>query len=106
MDNLYIGFFFMAISIIAFIAFIISLTVPFENANLKEKILVGSIITFVIAIIICIIFINIPSDYEKQKDAQQQEENITKRRLCSEKSNTYYRCSWSITEDRCVCKQR
>ncbi len=106
MSNLNIGIFFIVISVIAFIAFVISLTVPFENTDLKGKILAYSLITLVISIIVGMIFINIPSDYEKQKDAQQQEENITKRRLCSEKTNTYYKCSWSIVEDRCVCKQR
>lgn len=106
MDNLSIGFFFSIVSVIAFIIFIVLLKVPFGDDDLQGKFLIGSIITFVIAIIISMIFSSIPSDYKKQQDAQQKEENITKRRLCSEKSNTYYRCSWSITEDRCVCKQR
>lgn len=106
MDNLNVGIFFLVVSVIAFITFIILLAEPFGKGDLQDKFLIGSIITFVIAIIIGMIFTSIPSDYEKQQDAQQQEENITKRRLCSEKTNTYYRCSWSITEDRCVCKQR
>lgn len=25
---------------------------------------------------------------------------------CRSRSNTYYKCSWSSWEDRCVCKQR
>lgn len=25
---------------------------------------------------------------------------------CRNRSNTYYKCSWSVIEDRCVCKQR
>ena len=25
---------------------------------------------------------------------------------CRNKTNTYYKCSWSVIEDRCVCKQR
>lgn len=33
-------------------------------------------------------------------------EEAGKWRTCSERSNTYYKCSWSHHEDRCVCKQR
>ena len=25
---------------------------------------------------------------------------------CQNRSNTYYKCGWSVIEDRCVCKQR
>lgn len=25
---------------------------------------------------------------------------------CRNKSNTYYKCSWNVIEDRCTCKQR
>lgn len=106
MDNLSIGNFFLVVSIIAFITFIILLKVPFGNDDLQGKFLIGSIITFVIAIIISMIFVNIPSDYEKQKNAERQQESITKQQRCSQKTNTYYKCSWSVIEDRCVCKQR
>ncbi len=29
-----------------------------------------------------------------------------KRSACSARTNTYYKCDWSLWEDRCVCKQR
>lgn len=104
MDNLSIGFFFSIVSVIAFIIFIVLLKVPFGNDDLQGKFLIGSIITFVIAIIISMIFssISIPSDYKKQQDRKDE----LKRTECRTRTNTYQKCSWSVIEDRCVCKLR
>ena len=102
MDNLTIGTIFFVISVIAFIVGIISLITQFKNNELREKLLKVSAITFIIAIIIFIIFINIPTDYEKEQDRKDE----LKRADCRSNTNAYRKCSWSVIEDRCVCKQR
>ena len=102
MDNLSIDTFFSVVSVIAFITFIILLIVPFGNDDLQGKFLIGSLIIFVITMIISMIFSSIPSDYKKQQDRKDE----LKRTECRTRTNTYQKCSWSVIEDRCVCKLR
>ncbi len=74
----------------------------FKNYELKEKLLKISAITFIIAFIISMISINIPTDYEKEQDRRDE----LKRADCRSNTNSYRKCSWSVIEDRCVCKLR
>lgn len=33
-------------------------------------------------------------------------EDAYKYQACRDKTNTYYKCSWSVRENRCICKER
>lgn len=47
-----------------------------------------------------IVFIIVDTDTTPSQD------DVTNWRTCSERSNTFYKCSWSHSENRCVCKER
>lgn len=80
--------------------------IKFISKDKKQNTQIIMVWIMIISIIGGIYFINKPSDYEKQKEEQQKEEEKQEREECRNKSNTYYKCSWSIIEDKCVCKQR
>lgn len=102
MSNLVIGTIFCVISIIAIIVGVISFEVQFKDNKLKGNLLAGSAITFFVTIILSIFFFSIPTEYEKKQDAKDE----LKRADCRSNTNAYRKCSWSVIEDRCVCKLR
>lgn len=61
---------------------------------------------FVIVFIVGLILIGISSCSVDDSSKEEEEELARKREYCSAKSNTYYKCSYSIWEGRCICKQR
>lgn len=63
--------------------------------------LIGSLVIVIIVFDIIGIFYMINQPYSEEEI-----EEAGKWRTCSERTNTYYKCSWSFKEDRCVCKQR
>ena len=61
---------------------------------------------FVIVFIVGLILIGISSCSVDDSRKEEEKELARKREYCSAKSNTYYKCSYSIWEGRCICKQR
>lgn len=61
--------------------------------------------TIAIAVIILIIF-GLISSCHNHNYTDEDLENAAKWNSCEKRSSTYYKCSWSFWEDRCVCKQR
>lgn len=59
-----------------------------------------------IMIVIALIIFGLVSCSSDGNYTDEELEEAGKWRECSERSNTYYKCSWSHWEDRCVCKQR
>ena len=78
------------------------------NKKIKKPITVGVI--SIIVIIVSFIGINnainniAPEDYDDEEEIDVKEE--IEKKLCKDKADEYHKCSWSISEDRCVCKQR
>jgi hypothetical protein len=63
----------------------------------------------VIGIIALIIYLNTPNYYEENQKAKnniEKEQLKINRERCSNQSDTYHKCKWSILENRCICKQR
>lgn len=58
---------------------------------------------FGIILLFFMIFIGISEEGEETTEEKIDRLN---RESCSSQSNTFYKCSWSFWEDRCVCKQR
>lgn len=64
------------------------------------------VLLIIISSIFFIYYLTKPSDYEIKKENEQNEIERQQREACRNKSNTYYKCSWSFIEDDCICKQR
>lgn len=102
MDNLLLATILLIVGSIAGIGIVVVALIDFKNDNIKTKLIIGLIITTVIGLIGATVLANQPSDYEKKKDAEEQ----LRRDDCRSNTNAYRKCSWSVIEDRCVCKQR
>lgn len=59
-----------------------------------------------IMIVIALIIFGLVSCSSDGNYTDEELEEAGRWRECSERTNTYYKCSWSHSEDRCVCKQR
>lgn len=84
-----------------------------EKIKTRKKSMLPIYILFaspiVIGVIAFIIYLNTPNYYE---ESQEEKNNIKSEQLkinrerCSNQSDTYHKCKWSISENRCICKQR
>lgn len=55
----------------------------------------------------CIWVVFLTNNYDSpSSDSSSSDENTAMRTYCSSLTNTYQKCSYSIWEDRCVCKDR
>ena len=76
--------------------------VIFKNED--KALIIFSIVGFACVIISLIIGFTTGIFNQKPKSNGNWSEEASKE--CRNKTNTYYKCSWSVIEDRCVCKQR
>ena len=67
------------------------------GSNIAAAVIMGVIVLIIFGLVSC---------YSDGNYTDEELEEAGKWRACSERSNTYYKCSWSHWEDRCVCKQR
>lgn len=72
----------------------------------KNKMLVNFIIYFIGLVIIGGIIIFFVQACSDAANSGPTEEEARKWQNCSNRSNTYQKCSWNHWEDRCVCKLR
>lgn len=108
--------------IAVFFMFIVAIWVAILNSEKKDKVITEQeyskkikkpITVGVISIIVVVISLiglnNIsnsiaPEDYDDEEEIDVKEE--IEKKLCTDKTDEYHKCSWSISEDRCVCKER
>lgn len=76
-----------------------------EEFDDKAEFIAGVIAFGVIAVIVVIILFAI-TGVGDDNYTDEELEQAGKWRECWNRSNTYYKCDWSHSEDRCVCKQR
>lgn len=60
----------------------------------------------IIEVVCFIIFLIFGIGFDSSSSSDDDDYTPKKYEACEAKSDTYHKCSWSITEDRCVCKQR
>lgn len=84
-----------------------------EKIKTRKKSMLPIYILFaspiVIGVIAFIIYLNTPNYYEenqKEKNNIKSEQLKINRERCSNQSDTYHKCKWSISENKCICKQR
>ena len=92
-----------AIFIIAFFVCFIIINVQARKYSEEERKNKGN--TALIVGIICLI-IGVLCIYGGTSSSDDDDTTPYKYRTCENKSDTYHKCSWSISEDRCVCKER
>lgn len=103
-----------------FFIFVVAIWIAILNSEKKEigeveysKKVKKPITLGVISIVVIVIsFIGLnnainniaPEDYDDEEDINVKEE--IEKKICKEKTDEYHKCSWSISEERCVCKER
>lgn len=63
---------------------------------------IAVIVLFTVGLALFFLAKNLGSDTKKDTGNWSEEASAA----CRKKSNTYYKCSWNVIEDRCTCKQR
>ena len=69
-----------------------------------KAVIIGCIVGFVCVIGVLIIGFTTGIFKQEPKSNGNWSEKASKE--CRNRTNTYYKCRWSVVEDRCVCKQR
>lgn len=66
----------------------------------------GVLIIFVICIIVAMVIFKRPDGGSSSSHEDKVIEMGKKEAECDKQTNAYYKCSYSVHEERCVCKQR
>lgn len=60
----------------------------------------------IITVCIVVLFLCVYACTYDSTDSTEYTKEELKSMECRNRSNTYYKCSWNVWEDRCTCKQR
>lgn len=97
------------IGIFVGIIWIIVIRTKYKGLNeydLTKKTTIPVTIEVICFILLGIIIIAGGSHSSSTKDDDVDVKKEIEKKICTNKTDDYHKCSWSIIEDRCVCKQR
>ena len=94
------------VSIIAIVCLVIYAITKDTLEEKKQKTLINiGTICLILGLGFCLFSGVITSSNTKKDDDVDVKKEIEKK-ICTNKTDDYHKCSWSVIEDRCVCKQR
>ena len=97
----------VTIAIIIFIVCVVLINIKKKDCKNDEELLKKNIIPLIgVLLSIIVVFITLFAGDIFNNPKSNDDNEPRKYKNCEKRSDTYHKCSWSISEDRCVCKQR